>query len=117
MIVQLCLRIKSRVRKDRGIYEVGRPFYLKVCFTGEEINSETDSLLCMAMAGGHELLPGLRLDAIYAKFATEDVILLESLTEDLRELRDMHDSLLRKYSGIKSEICERNIDKLKAGEL
>lgn len=103
--------------KDRGIYEVGRPFYIKVCFTGEEINSETDSLLCRAMSRGEELLPGLRLDSIYAKFATEDTILLDSLMEDLRELRNLNERLLRKYNNITTDICNKNIEKLKAGEL
>ena len=95
--------------KDRGIYKVGKPFYIKVVFTGEEINAETDSILTKAMTGGYELLPGLRLEAIFGQFVTKDLLMVDELTEDLRRLDDIMQDVIRKYDYKGQDIREKNI--------
>lgn len=103
--------------KDRVIYEVGKPFYIEVVFDGEDINLETDNILTKAIASGGEILPGLKLKSIFAKFVDKDLLVVDSLTDDLQSLRDTFDNFIRKYECKKESIRERNINTQKGEEV
>lgn len=102
--------------KDRGIYKVGKPFYLRVEFVGDDINEETDSLIGRCLARGAELLPGLKLHEVFAQFADKDTILLNAVSNDLKELKSKTDELIFKYNCISEENIKKNIEKMKEEE-
>ena len=99
--------------KDRGIYEAGKPFLMEVVFDGDDINKETDRLIGRSLARGADLLPGLKVNKVYAKFATLDLAVVDNFREDLRDLKKSIEHLLRKYGVYQDELHDKAIEEMK----
>ena len=84
------------------------PFFLEVEYY-DEYNSETESKIMKSLLFNQDLLPGLRVNQMFANCVDKDVLIAGEIQNDLQHLQEEFEKFKNKYINFsddrKKDIC------------
>lgn len=88
------------------------PFFLEVEYY-DEFNPDTESKIMKSLFRNEDLLPGLRVNKMFADFVDKDVLIANELTNDLKHLQEEFEKFKNKYINFADDRSKDNcINKL-----
>lgn len=72
------------------------PFFLEVEYY-DEYNSETESKIMKSILFNNDLLPGLRVNQMFANCVDKDVLIADEIKNDLQHLQEEFEKFKNKY--------------------
>ena len=72
------------------------PFFLEVEYY-DEYNSETESKIMKSLLFNHDLLPGLRVNQMFANCVDKNVLIADEIKNDLQHLQEEFEKFKNKY--------------------
>lgn len=73
------------------------PFFLEVEYY-DEYNSETESKIMKSLLRNEDILPGLRVNKMFANCVDKDVLIADELQNDLKHLQEEFEKFKNKYA-------------------
>ena len=83
------------------------PFFLEVEYY-DDYNSETESKIMKSLLFNEDLLPGLRVNQMFANFVDKDVLIANELTNDLKHLQEEFEKFKNKYINFANDRSKDN---------
>ena len=78
------------------------PFFLEVEYY-DEYNSETESKIMKSLLFNEDLLPGLRVNQMFANCVDKDVLIASEIQNDLKHLQEEFEKFKNKYSNFAND--------------
>ena len=82
--------------KDNGWHYAKVPFFLEVEYY-DDYNSETESKIMKSLLFNQDLLPGLRVNKMFANCVDKDVLIASEIKNDLQHLQEEFEKFKNKY--------------------
>ena len=73
------------------------PFFLEVEYY-DEYNSEAENKIMRSLLRGEDILPGLRVNKMFANCVDKDVLIASELQNDLKHLQEEFEKFKNKYA-------------------
>lgn len=73
------------------------PFFLEVEFY-DKVNSEAEDALLKSLLRNEDILPGLRVNKMFANCVDKDVLIADELQNDLKHLQEEFEKFKNKYA-------------------
>ena len=83
------------------------PFFLEVEYY-DEYNSETESKIMKSLLFNEDLLPGLRVNQMFANCVDKDVLIASEIQNDLKHLQEEFEKFKNKYSNFADDRTKDN---------
>ena len=83
------------------------PFFLEVEYY-DEYNPETESILMKSLLEGDEILPGLRVNKMFANFVDKDILVADEIHKDLHHLKEEFEKFSIKYANFMDDKSKDN---------
>lgn len=83
------------------------PFFLEVEYY-DEYNPETESILMKSLLKGDEILPGLRVNKMFANFVDKDILVADEIHKDLHHLKEEFEKFSIKYANFMEDKSKDN---------
>ena len=88
------------------------PFFLEVEFY-DKVNSEAEDALLKSLFRNEDILPGLRVNKMFANCIDKDVLIADELQNDLKHLQEEFEKFKNKYANFADDRSKDNcINKL-----
>ena len=84
------------MNKDNGWHHVKVPFFLEVEYY-DEYNPETESKIMKSLLRDEDILPGLRVNKMFANCIDKDILVADEIQNDLNHLREEFEKFTKKY--------------------
>jgi uncharacterized protein YeaO (DUF488 family) len=100
------------MNKDNEWHHAKVPFFLEVEYY-KEYNSDTESKIMRSLLFNEDILPGLRVNKMFANCVDKDILVADEIQNDLQHLRDEFDKFTKKYLNFsKDRTIDNCINKL-----
>lgn len=83
------------------------PFFLEVEYY-DEYNSETESKIMKSLLRNEDILPGLRVNKMFANCVDKDVLIAGELQRDLKHLQEEFEKFKNKYANFAEDRSKDN---------
>jgi len=83
------------------------PFFLEVEFYNK-VNSETEDVLLKSLFRNEDILPGLRVNKMFANCVDKDVLIADELQSDLKHLQEEFEKFKNKYANFADDRTKDN---------
>lgn len=88
------------------------PFFLEVEYYNE-VNTEAEDAIMKSLLRGEDILPGLRVNKMFANCVDKDVLIADELQNDLKHLQEEFEKFKNKYANFADDRSKDNcINKL-----
>jgi len=84
------------MNNENGWHQVKVPFFLEVEFH-DEYNSETESKIMRSILFNDDILPGLRVNKMFANCVDKDILVADEIQNDLNHLKEEFEKIVNKY--------------------
>ena len=84
------------MNKDNGWHHAKVPFFLEVEYY-DEYNPEAESIIMKSLLRGEDMLPGLRVNKMFANCVDKDILVADEIQNDLNHLREEFEKFAKKY--------------------
>ena len=84
------------MNKDNGWHHAKVPFFLEVEYY-DEYNPEAESIIMKSLLRGEDMLPGLRVNKMFANCVDKDILVADEIQNDLNHLREEFEKFTKKY--------------------
>ena len=84
------------MNKDNGWHHAKVPFFLEVEYYNE-YNPEAESKIMKSLLRGEDILPGLRVNKMFANCVDKDILVADEIQNDLNHLREEFEKFTKKY--------------------
>ena len=84
------------MNKDNGWHHAKVPFFLEVEYY-DEYNPEAESKIMKSLLRGEDILPGLRVNKMFANCVDKDILVADEIQNDLNHLREEFEKFTKKY--------------------
>ena len=84
------------MNKDNGWHHAKVPFFLEVEYY-DEYNPDTESKIMKSLLRDEDLLPGLRVNKMFANCIDKDILVADEIQNDLNHLREEFEKFTKKY--------------------
>lgn len=100
------------MNKNNEWHHVKVPFFLEVEYY-KEYNPDTESKIMRSLLFNEDILPGLRVNKMFANCVDKDILVADEIQNDLQHLRDEFDKFTKKYLNFsKDRTIDNCINKL-----
>ena len=83
------------------------PFFLEVEFY-DKVNSEAEDALLRSLFRNEDILPGLRVNKMFANCVDKDVLIASELQNDLKHLQEEFEKFKNKYANFADDKSKDN---------
>ena len=83
------------------------PFFLEVEYY-DEYNSDTESKIMKSLLRNEDILPGLRVNKMFANCVDKDVLIADELQNDLKHLQEEFEKFKNKYANFADDRSKDN---------
>ena len=83
------------------------PFFLEVEYY-DEYNSDTESKIMKSLLRNEDILPGLRVNKMFANCVDKDVLIASELQNDLKHLQEEFEKFKNKYANFADDKSKDN---------
>ena len=90
------------MNKDNGWHHAKVPFFLEVEYY-DEYNPETESKIMKSLLMGEDILPGLRVNKMFANCVDKDILVADEIQNDLNHLIEEFEKFTQKYQTFSRE--------------
>ena len=90
------------MNKDNGWHHAKVPFFLEVEYYDEH-NSEAENKIMKSLLRGEDILPGLRVNKMFANCVDKDILVADEIQNDLNHLREEFEKFTQKYQTFSRE--------------
>ena len=94
------------MNNDNAWHQAKVPFFLEVEFH-DEYNSETESKIMRSILFNDDILPGLRINQMFANCVDKDILVADEIQKDLNHLKEEFEKIVNKYQTFSTD---RTID-------
>ena len=84
------------MNKDNEWHHAKVPFFLEVEYY-DEYNPETESKIMKSLLRDEDILPGLRVNKMFANCIDKDILVADEIQNDLNHLREEFEKFTKKY--------------------
>ena len=84
------------MNKDNGWHQAKVPFFLEVEYY-DEFNPDTESKIMKSLLRNEDILPGLRVNQMFANCVDKNVLIADEIKNDLRHLQEEFEKFKNKY--------------------
>lgn len=84
------------MNNDNAWHQAKVPFFLEVEFH-DEYNSETESRIMRSILFNDDILPGLRVNKMFANCVDKDILVADEIQNDLNHLKEEFEKFVNKY--------------------
>lgn len=84
------------MNKDNEWHHAKVPFFLEVEYY-DEYNPETESKIMKSLLRDEDILPGLRVNKMFANCIDKDILVADEIQNDLNHLRKEFEKFTKKY--------------------
>ena len=84
------------MNKDNGWHHAKVPFFLEVEYY-DEYNPETESKIMKSLLRDEDILPGLRVNKMFANCIDKDILVADEIQNDLNHLKEEFEKFTKKY--------------------
>lgn len=84
------------MNKDNGWHHAKVPFFLEVEYY-DEFNPDTESKIMKSLLRNEDILPGLRVNQMFANCVDKNVLIADEIKNDLRHLQEEFEKFKNKY--------------------
>jgi len=82
--------------KDNEWHQAKVPFFLEVEYY-DEFNPDTENKIMKSLLRNEDILPGLRVNKMFANCVDKDILIADELQNDLRHLQEEFEKFAKKY--------------------
>ena len=82
--------------EDKQFHQAKVPFFLEVEYY-DEFNSDTESKIMKSLLFNNDLLPGLRVNQMFANCVDKNVLIADEIKNDLKHLQEEFEKFKNKY--------------------
>ena len=83
------------------------PFFLEVEYYNE-VNTEAEDAIMKSLLRGEDILPGLRVNKMFANCVDKDVLIADELQNDLKHLQEEFEKFKNKYANFADDRSKDN---------
>ena len=83
------------------------PFFLEVEYY-DEYNPEAEDKIMRSLLRGEDILPGLRVNKMFANCVDKDILVADEIQNDLRHLKEEFDKFAKKYANFSDDRTKDN---------
>lgn len=84
------------MNNDNGWHYAKVPFFLEVEYY-DEYNPEAEDIIMKSLLRGEDMLPGLRVNKMFANCVDKDILVADEIQNDLQHLREEFEKFAKKY--------------------
>jgi hypothetical protein len=84
------------MNKDNQWHQAKVPFFLEVEYY-DEFNPDTESKIMKSLLRNEDILPGLRVNQMFANCVDKDILVADEIQNDLNHLREEFEKFTKKY--------------------
>jgi len=84
------------MNKDNQWHQAKIPFFLEVEYY-DEFNPDTESKIMKSLLRNEDILPGLRVNKMFANCVDKDILVADEIQNDLNHLREEFEKFTKKY--------------------
>jgi len=95
------------MEKDNQWHFAKVPFFLEVEYY-EEYNPKAEDKIMRSLLRGEDILPGLRVNKMFANCIDKDILISSELTKDLKHLQEEFEKFKEKYSNFSDDRIKDN---------
>lgn len=78
------------------LHQAKIPFFLEVEYY-DELNPDTESKIMKSLLRGEDILPGLRVNKMFANCVDKNILIADEIKNDLRHLQEEFEKFKNKY--------------------